>query len=90
MLSQGDLDLPVGSAILFGSASHLANVGLTYYTEELVLVNKNLRQMFSGEVVLLPCPFMLMEGSSDSALLRAIFELKNVWGGDTYTRRQKT
>ena len=40
MLSQGDLDLPVGSAILFGSASHLANVGLTYYTEELVMVNK--------------------------------------------------
>ena len=88
MLSQGDLDLPVGSAILFGSASHLANVGLTYYTEELVLVNKKFRQMFNGEVVVLPCPFMLMEGSSDSALLRAIFELaswlKSVWGGDTY------
>ena len=88
MLSQGDLDLPVGSAILFGSASHLANVGLAYYTEELVLVNKNLREMFSGEVVLLPCPFMLVEGSSNAALLRSIFELaswlKHVWGGDTY------
>ena len=88
MLSQGDLDLPVGSAILFGSASHLANVGLAYYTEELVLVNKNLREMFSGEVVLLPCPFMLMEGSSNASLLRSIFELaswlKQVWGGDTY------
>ena len=88
MLSQGDLDLPVGSAILFGSASHLANVGLAYYTEELVLLNKKLREMFSGEVVLLPCPFMLMEGSSNGALLRSIFELaswqKQVWGGDTY------
>ena len=63
-------------------------MGLAYYTEELVLVNKKLREMFSGEVVLLPCPFMLMEGSSNAALLRSIFELaswlKQVWGGDTY------
>ena len=84
MIAQDDLGLPVGSAILLGSASHLASVGLAAYTEELVLVNTSMKQMFSGEVYLLPCPFMLMEGSSNVAMLRAIFELaswlKQWWG----------
>ena len=77
----------MGSVILLGSASHLASVGTAVYAEELVLVFRSLWQMLYGEVYLLHTPFMLMDGSSNPALLRAIFEvaawLKSVMSNDS-------
>ena len=83
----------MGSVILLGSASHLAtvaSVGTAVYaedSEELILVFRSLWQMLDGEVYLLHTPFMLMDGSSNPALLRAIFEvaawLKSVMSNDS-------
>ena len=70
-----DLELPVGSTVLLGSASHLANVGPAFYTEELVQVNQHLYQMFEGGISFIPCPPMLIDGTSNSHLVRAIVEL---------------
>ena len=70
-----DLELPVGSTVLLGSASHLANVGPAFYTEELVQVNQHLYQMFEVGISFIPCPPMLIDGTSNSHLVRAIVEL---------------
>ena len=82
-----DLAMPVGSAILIGSASHLGNVGPSVYAEELVQINLCLQQMFDGTIYFIPCPPMLVAGSSDPTLVRAILEtsawLKNIMHGDT-------
>ena len=70
-----DLAVPVGSCILIGSASHLGNVGSAVYAEELVQINMRLAQMFDGTIFFVPCPPMMMDGSSDPALIRGIFEI---------------
>ena len=75
LVGERDLGVPVGSVILLGSASHLASVGTAVYAEELILVFKSLRQMLVGEVYIMHCPPMLMDGSSNAALLRAILRL---------------
>ena len=81
-----DLVLPVGSAVLLESASHLANVGTAVYAEEQVQVKMQLRQMFEGTIYVIPCPPMRMEGSSSSVLVRLMVELsawlKHVTLGD--------
>ena len=80
-----DLALPVGSAILIASASHLANVSTAAYGEELALVYMRLRQMFDGTIYIIPCPPMMTDGSN-SALLRSLIEiaawLKHIMLGD--------
>ena len=82
-----DLAVPVGSCILIGSASHLGNVGSAVYAEELVQINMRLAQMFDGTIFFVPCPPMMVDGSSDPALIRGIFEiaawLRNVMGADS-------
>ena len=82
-----DLAVPVGSCILIGSASHLGNVGSAVYAEELVQINMRLAQMFDGTIYFVPCPPMMVDGSSDPALIRGIFEiaawLRNVMGADS-------
>ena len=70
-----DLELPDRSTVLLGSASHLANVGPAFYTEELVQVNQHLYQMFEVGISFIPCPPMLIDGTSNSHLVRAIVEL---------------
>ena len=87
LIGERDLGVPVGSVILLGSASHLASVGTAVYAEELVLVFRSLYQLLEGEVYILHSPFMLIDSSSNAALLLAIFEvaawLKNVMGNDS-------
>ena len=87
LVGERDLGVPVGSVILLGSASHLASVGTAVYAEELILVFKSLRQMLDGEVYIMHCPPMLMDSSSNAALLRAIFEvavwIKSVMGNES-------
>ena len=86
LILERDLELPVGSAVLLGSASHLANVGSAFYAEELVQVSQRLYQMFEGGISILPCPPMLIDGTSNFHLVSAIVEvsawLKQVARGD--------
>ena len=81
-----DLAMPVGSCILLGSASHLGNVGPSLYAEELVQIRQRLNTMFDGTFFFIPCPPMLVDGSSDPTLVRAILEiaawLRNIMAGD--------
>ena len=81
-----DLSLPVGSAILLGSVSHLSNVGPAAYAEELVQISMRMNQMFDGSIYVIPCPPMLLDGSSNVAAIRALCEtiawLKHVMHGD--------
>ena len=81
-----DLALPVGSCILLGSASHLGNVGPSLYAEELVQIRQRFNTIFDGTVFLIPCPPMMVDGSSDPTLVRAILEiaawLRSIMAGD--------
>ena len=81
-----DLSLPVGSAILLGSVSHLGNVGPAAYAEELVQICMRMGQMFDGSIYVIPCPPKLMDGSSSVAMIRSVSEttawLKHVMHGD--------
>ena len=43
LVRRDDLLMPMGSAILIGSASHLSKVGISAYCEELVAVSKRLQ-----------------------------------------------
>ena len=82
-----DLAVPVGSCILIGSASHLGNIGPAVYAEEVVQINLRLAQMFDGTIFFIPCPPMMVDGSCDPTLIRAILEiaawLRNVMGADS-------
>ena len=75
LVRKDDLLMPMGSAVLIGSASHLSKVGISAYCEELVAVSKRLQSHFNGSVYVLPCPFILSTGSSDLELVRAYTEL---------------
>ena len=75
LVRKEDLLMPMGSAVLIGSASHLSKVGISAYCEELVAVSKRLQFHFNGSVYVLPCPFILSTGSSDPELVRAYTEL---------------
>ena len=75
LVRKDDLLMPMGSAVLIGSASHLSKVGISAYCEELVAVSKRLQSHFNGSVYVLPCPFILSTGSSDPELVRAYTEL---------------
>ena len=67
--------LPVGSIILVGSASHLAEVGSAAYAEDLVAMCGKLRALHSGGIYIIPSPFLLLGGSSDPALILACAEI---------------
>ena len=78
MVDKDDLGVPVGSALLLGSLSHLANVGTAVYLEELVQVQKRIFHRFEGTITFVPCPFFLVEGCNNPATIRSIFEV-NAW-----------
>ena len=69
--------VPAGSAILLGSASYLAEVGLQHYCEEFIRVRRRLLELTEGGGVVLPCPMLLMCGTDDPSLIRSIIELSS-------------
>ena len=74
----GKLHAPAGSVVLLGSASHLADVGVAAYADELGAVAKRILSLFGGCVYFSPCPMLLLAGSNCSMLLRSIIEI-NAW-----------
>ena len=70
--------MPAGSVVLLGSASHLADVGVAAYADELGAVAKRILSLFGGCVYFSPCPMLLLDGSNCSMLLRSIIEI-NAW-----------
>ena len=74
-IGRGRLHVPAGSVVLLGSASHLADVGLTAYIEELCAVAQRIQSLQGGCIYFSPCPMLLLNGSNNSMLIRAIIEL---------------
>ena len=75
MLREQNYAVPVGSAILMASTSHLVRVGLSAYAEELVAVSRRILSLHNGAVYFLPCPVLLMEGTNDPEVVRMCLEL---------------
>ena len=85
LIRSKDLVVPMGSAILLGSASHLSNVGISAYAEELVAVCRKLFSLHNGEIYILPCPFIMCWGSDDPEFVRATTELVS-WLGNILSK----
>jgi hypothetical protein len=52
----GNRRLPPGSVILVFSATHLLNVGLTQYTEDLVTIKNKIQNKYGMETAVQPLP----------------------------------
>ena len=85
ILRKEDLQVPTGSTILIGSASHLSNVGISAYAEELSAVCRRLNSFFNGSIYCLPCPFIMCAPCTDPELVRATAELVS-WLGNILGR----
>ena len=85
---QDDLAVPPGTTILIGSVSHLSNVGISAYAEELAAVSRRLHSFFEGRIYCLPSPFILCSGSNDPVLVRSTTELvswfSNILGKEVF------
>ncbi len=68
--------LPPGSVILLGSASYLSRVGVSAYLEDYVKTVQILEERIRNATVA-HAPLLLLNGSADPALIRALFELSN-------------
>ena len=79
--------LGVGSVVLLTSATMLADVGIAAYAEELVRVSRILLGCFGGKILVRQVPPLLLNGTSDSALIRAIFELGS-WLGSCSDKQE--
>ena len=75
ILRKGKLYVPAGSAVLIGSASHLLDVGLAAYAEELGAVFRRLQSLHNGCVYLIPCPMLPLGGTTNPNLVRCMIEL---------------
>ena len=67
----------VGSVILLTSATHLADVGLAGYSEDFVRASKVLMGSFQDKIVVRHAPPLLLNGTNDPLLVRAVCELGN-------------
>ena len=85
LIKRDDLSVPTGTTILIGSASHLSNIGLSAYAEELAAVCRRLHAFLEGGIYCLPCPFILCAGTSDTELVRSTAELVS-WLGQILGR----
>jgi hypothetical protein len=71
----GNRRVPPGSVILLLSATHLANVGLAQYTEDLLEASSKIKASVGKETICLPLPPLIMGGTDNVELVRSIFEL---------------
>ena len=74
-IRRGRLHIPAGSVVLLGSASHLADMGLTAYVKELCAVAQRIQSLQGGCIYFSPCPMLLLAGSNNNMLIRAIIKL---------------
>ena len=65
----------VGTVILLASASHLGSVGLAGYAEDLVRASKLIMTALSSRVTVRAGPLVLLGGTDDPALIRAMAEM---------------
>ena len=65
----------VGTLVLLASASHLGAVGLAGYAEDLVRATKLILNALSGRVTVRAGPMVLLTGTDDPALIRAMAEM---------------
>ena len=65
----------VGSLLLLGSVSALAELGIAGYAEDLVRTAKYLMDSLDGKVQVRACPLILMNGTDDSSVLRGMAEV---------------
>ena len=65
----------MGSLLLLGSVSALAELGIAGYAEDLVRTAKYLMDSLDGKVQVRACPLILMNGTDDSAVLRGMAEV---------------
>jgi hypothetical protein len=80
----GNRRVPKGSVIMLFSASHLANVGVAEYAEQLIEASKRLKDKLGKETLVAPLPPVLLGGCNDPSLVRSLYELI-VWS-DSYYR----
>jgi hypothetical protein len=78
----GNRRVPAGSVILLFSASFLQQAGLELYTAELVQAEARIHAVIGKETIFQPLPPILLGGTEDSNLVRAMIELAT-WS-DTY------
>jgi hypothetical protein len=78
----GNRRVPAGSVILLFSASFLQQAGLELYTAELVQAEARIHAVIGKETIFQPLPPILLGGTEDSNLVRAMMEL--VTWSDTY------
>jgi hypothetical protein len=72
----GNRMFPAGGLILLFSATHLANVGLAAYIEDLLSVSNLLVEKLGRETRVRPLPPLLLPGCQDSDLVRDLFYLE--------------
>jgi hypothetical protein len=66
--------IPAGSVVLIGSLTHLADIGLAAYAEDLSKGASKVNRVMQGGVVVLPGLIFPPGGISDPVLTRAIFD----------------
>jgi hypothetical protein len=79
----GNRRFPPGSIILIFSLTHLANVGLAAYVEDLMGAKQLLQQMLGKETKVMPLPPMCLAGCNDKSVIRSIIELMS-WTNKFY------
>jgi hypothetical protein len=67
--------IPAGSVVLIGSLTHLADVGLAAYAEDLSKGASKVNRVMQGGVVVLPGLIFPPGGVSNPVLTRAIFDV---------------
>jgi hypothetical protein len=72
----GNRLFPAGSVILVSSPSHLAQVGLSSYVEDLLATTKKLEEKLGKETRVRPLPLLLLPGCQDPNLVRELFNLE--------------
>jgi hypothetical protein len=72
------VNVPVGSLVLISSASHLADIGVAAYAEELTRCIRFLLQSFSNRIDVKHGVSVLLDGCNSGRLIRSLAEL-NAW-----------
>jgi hypothetical protein len=70
----GNRIVPPGSIVFVGSVTHLANVGLVAYVQDIVEAGRIIRHKLGRDVRVSPLPPMLMSGIDSGSVIRELYE----------------
>jgi hypothetical protein len=70
----GNRRIPPGSIILIGSITHLADVGLSAYIEDMIEAERRIKASFSRDVKVGPLPPTTLTGLAVPSVIRELFE----------------